>query len=147
MIIFTVIFIAGCNTQSKETQEANPLMEKYDSYIESFSTTTTSEVNSQIANENSFFLYTGRRTCPHCQIFAPKLYNIGLLSKHDNITINYLNSEDPDDEGLDSFRETYDIPYVPNFSYFENGELIDSMSITDNSTEEDIDNFIMSMKQ
>lgn len=147
MIIFTVAFIAGCNTQSKGTQEPNPLMEKYDSYIESFSTTTTSEVNSQITNENSFFLYTGRRTCPHCQIFAPKLYNVALKSKHNDITLNYLNSEDPDDDGLDSFREAHNIPYVPDLGYFENGELIDSMSITDNSTEEDIDNFIMSMKQ
>lgn len=122
-------------------------MERYDSYVDSFSTVKTDSIIEQQNNGDTFFLYTGRRTCPHCQIFIPKLYNVALKSKHNDITLNYLNSEDPDDDGLDSFREAHNIPYVPDLSYFKNGELIDSMSITDNSTEKDIDNFIMSMKQ
>lgn len=147
-----IFFLSGCgtdstsNTEVLETTTVSTSVDKYDSYIRSFSKITTDDILTLEEKNESYFIYTGRVTCPYCRIFVPKLYTAALLSKHNDVTINYLNSEDELDLGLDAFREKHLVEFVPNLSYFEGADLIASLDISEDTTVEEIDNFISIMK-
>lgn len=151
VFIIALIFLSGCSFLKSNDSEAvmteisdlTGPQEEYQRMIKSFESVTTQNLS---VNSEDYFLYTGRITCPHCLIFVPKLYKVGLLSENNDITINHLNSENIEDTGLEAFREKKDIQYVPNFSYFEDGELVETMNISDDTTIEEINQFIDSMR-
>lgn len=151
VFIIALIFLSGCsflksNDSEAVTTDASDLtgpQEEYQNMIKSFESVTTQSLSD---NSENYFLYTGRMTCPHCLIFVPKLYKVGLLSTNNDIIINHLNSENGEDTGLEEFREKNDIQYVPNFSYFEHGELVETMNVSDDTTIEEINQFIDNMR-
>ena len=97
-------------------------------------------------NEENFFLYTGRISCPHCRIFIPKLNH--AIKKHDLYKyIKVLDSSDyKTNELLISFREKYRIPTVPSLVYFSGKQKISELDINDNISTEEIFNYINSNK-
>lgn len=155
LLILTIYlsFLSGCSvlsaseeqTSEGKTTDLSVSQERYLAYVSSFDNITTNELSGSDSN-GSYFLYTGRMTCPYCLIFVPKLYNVSSSFKNNDITVKYLNSENEEDNGLESFREKNDIQYVPNFSYFEDGQIVESMNITDDTTPEEIQKFIDFMK-
>ena len=150
-IFFTFIFISGCdlsNTDNstaavEETSELTPIEKTYQNAVQSFETVTTTDLSTK---DGSYFLYTGRITCPYCLAFVPKLHKASLSPEITGISIKYLNSENEDDTGLDKFIESNNIEYVPHFSYFKDGTLIKTMDVTDVTTSEEIQEFMNSMK-
>ncbi len=74
------------------------------------------EIKNKIKNKDRFFLYTGRGTCPWCKKF---MYYLNEIIDEDNIDIYYLDSQDTMiDSDLKSFRDIYNIKYVPSLIYF-----------------------------
>ncbi len=70
----------------------------------------------KIDEKNSFFLYTGRVTCPESRMIVPYLSEITV---ENDLNVFYLNSEDTDaDEGMQKFRGRYEINSVPSIIYF-----------------------------
>lgn len=94
--------------------------------------------------KESFFVYTGRASCPFCQRFAPKLYESNLLNENDDVVINYLNSDNESDTGLYDYLSKYNIEYVPNFSYFKDGILTETLQISSDITINQISDFLTS---
>lgn len=150
LLYFLSFFLSGCNLitnneiQTQEEKTINVNTQTYDYYTESFENISTKELQG-FDESDSYFIYTGRSTCPYCRIFVPKLYNASLDTKFNDIRIFYLNSEDELDLGLEDFFLNYDIEFVPNFSYFEGSELVASLEISENTNFEDIKNFITLM--
>lgn len=75
------------------------------------------------------------------------MYKASLLPENIDVTIKYLDSENEDDTRLEKFIELNNIEYVPNFSYYKEGTLIETMDVTDITTTEEIQEFINSMNQ
>lgn len=156
-IMFMVIaFFSACSeSDSKEDQEEQTDIEsissltaaevEYENYVGSFQKNTSEELLAS-SDEESYFLYTGRRSCPYCLKFVPKLYYVSLLPDYKNITIRYLDSENKKDTTKEKFMDMNNIEYVPNFSYFQGNVLIDTMSISDQTTSKEIQMFIDNVK-
>lgn len=154
--IISIFILFGCslsnneNNNKKETTDDSLIEEKYqeyESYTEYFDKVTSDELYTYENEEETFFLYTGRKTCPHCQIFVPKLYEAYLPVRKNidnDISITYLDSEGLNDKNLESYREKNNIKYVPNFSYFKNGKLIATLEIYDNISVDEITDFMAS---
>lgn len=151
VFIIALVLLSGCSFLKSsdseavmtETSNLTGPQEEYKNMVKSFDSVTTQSLSD---NSENYFLYTGRITCPHCLIFVPKLYKVGLLSINNDIIIKHLNSENGEDTGLEEFREKNDIQYVPNFSYFEDGELVETMNVSDDTTIEEINQFIDNMR-
>lgn len=92
--------------------------------------------------KETFFVYTGRASCPFCQRFAPKLYEASILNENNDVVINYLNSDNESDTGLHDYLSKYDIDYVPNLNYFKNGTLVETLQISSDMTIDQISDFI-----
>ena len=154
LLFFMVFSIYGCSASNVNNENNNrnqntisireqEVIDDYEKKVSNFEKVTTEELNS--ISEEKYFVYTGRVTCPHCRIFVPKLYQASLqiipITTNDNL-IKYINSENVNDTGLISYREKHGIDYVPNFSYYQNGILVSSLSIYDEMSVEQIANFI-----
>lgn len=146
-ILFVFFIISGCDSSNTDNStssvELTPIQKQYQDSVKRFETVETNDLTT---NDDSYFLYTGRITCPYCQAFVPKLYKASLLSENSDIAIKYLNSENENDTGLDKFLKSNNIQYVPHFSYYKDGTLIETLDVTDVTTTEEIQEFISSMK-
>lgn len=110
----------------------------YNFHTQPFVRVDIHEVQQMQASDTVFLLYTGRKTCPYCRSFVPKLHE---ASK--DATIYYLDSEDyKTNLTLQQFRKTYHIETVPNLSKFSGKELIASLPIDENLRVENIVKFI-----
>lgn len=151
--MISISLLSGCGVlNAKEKQNSEEVTtdlsiseETYLTHVSSLDNVTTREISVSDKNDD-YFLYTGRMTCPYCLIFVPKLHEVSSSFMNNNINIKYLNSENKKDAGLEKFREKNNIQYVPNFSYFEDGILVASMNISNDTTPEDVQNFIDSMR-
>lgn len=149
--LLTIFFVSGCNSSStnkfnssdEEISGLTPLQKKYQDSVETFETVETSDLSTK---NDSYFLYTGRITCPYCLSFVPKLYEASLSPDNTNLIIRYLDSENEDDTGLESFIKSNNIEYVPHFSYYKDGALVETMNVIDTTTTVEIQKFIDSMK-
>lgn len=107
--------------------------EAYEEAVSNFIDITPDEVNKKINDGDSFYLYTGRITCPYCLMFVPKL---SQASNNTDTEIYYLDVENSEiEEGnLENFIEENDIVVVPDLLYFEGenfqNRLIDFQSAT-----------------
>lgn len=90
-------------------------------------------VEQKIQHQESFYLYTGRESCPYCQEFAPKLAKAVDKTK---ITVYYLDSEHIDKTSWNNFKT------IPNLTYFTNGTVYDRLSNTSQASVEVIESFI-----
>ncbi len=96
-------------------------------------------VEQKIQDQESFYLYTGRKSCPYCQEFAPKLAKAVDKTK---ITVYYLDSEHIDKTSWNNFKTTVGFKTIPNLTYFTNGTVYDRLSNTSQASVEVIESFI-----
>lgn len=92
----------------------------YKEDISLFTKVISEEADKLLSNENLAVVYIGRETCPYCRKFAKKLS--GLVNEI-NTTIYYVDSNNPSDNEIASFREKYNIVTVPGFIVNKNGDI------------------------
>ena len=82
----------------------------FDLMISVFEKKNSAEIEKRIAENKEIILFLGRKTCPYCNIFLPKLYNV-VTSLEKNIY--FVDSSNNEDEFLVEFREKYGVKTVP----------------------------------
>lgn len=100
-------------------------------------------VEQKIQHQESFYLYTGRESCPYCQEFAPKLAK--AVDKTDT-TVYYLDSEHIDKTSWNNFKTTVGFKTIPNLTYFTNGTVYDRLSDASQASVEVIESFVSKYK-
>lgn len=100
-------------------------------------------VEQKIQHQESFYLYTGRESCPYCQEFAPKL---AKAVDKTNITMYYLDSEHIDKTSWNNFKTTVGFKTIPNLTCFTNGTVYDKLSNTSQANVEVIESFVSKYK-
>lgn len=141
IILLNIILLASCN-QHKSTED-NTSSTNYNDYVEAFEQKEASDVIEKQKNQENFFLYIGRETCPYCQIFVPKLSSAQENSEY---TIIYLDSENENDTKLNKFREQYNINSVPSLSFFNGKNLEESLDIRNDMSIDEISQFLNSQE-
>ncbi|MGT2933820.1 thioredoxin domain-containing protein [Streptococcus catagoni] len=102
------------------------------------------DINKMMTQKKTFYLYTGRSTCPHCRRFLPKLLKASKKSKR---TVFYLNSQHTkSDKPLQIFRQHYKINTVPNLSFFKAGQSLQSLKKGSKASKQDIYFFLKSLQ-
>ena len=100
-------------------------------------------VEQKIQHQESFYLYTGRESCPYCQEFAPKLAK--AVDKTDT-TVYYLDSEHIDKTSWNNFKTIVGFKTIPNLTYFTNGTVYDRLSDASQASVEVIESFVSKYK-
>lgn len=100
-------------------------------------------VEQKIQHQESFYLYTGRESCPYCQEFAPKLAK--AVDKTET-TVYYLDSEHIDKTSWNNFKTTVGFKTIPNLTCFTNGTVYDKLSNTSQANVEVIESFVSKYK-
>lgn len=136
--IFLSIFffiLSGCSY----TNETNSVIE-YQEIVENFNEISPNEISNKINNDNTFYLFIGRESCPYCRMFVPKLKQ---AADQNDIQIEYLNVEDKQDN-LESFAKKYNLQYVPELRFFNGSEYTSKIENLDseNITVEEIEGFL-----
>lgn len=152
LLSFMSAIFSGCSLEENEQVNANQepfteqeeVLKQYNDIVKEFNKVTTKDLELLEQEKESFFVYTGRSSCPYCQIFAPKLYEASSLKENNGVIINYLNSDNGSDTGLHSYLSNHNIDYVPNLNYFKDGTLVETLQISNDSTIEQISDFIAS---
>ena len=96
-------------------------------------------VEQKIQHQESFYLYTGRESCPYCQEFAPKLAE--AVDKTET-TVYYLDSEHIDKTSWNNFKITIGFKTIPNLTYFTNGTAYERLQNASQASVEVIESFI-----
>ena len=96
-------------------------------------------VEQKLQHQESFYLYTGRESCPYCQEFVPKLAE--AVDKT-GTTVYYLDSEHIDKTSWNNFKTTVGFKIIPNLTYFKNGTVYDRLSNASQASIEVIETFI-----
>ena len=96
-------------------------------------------VEQKIQDQESFYLYTGRKSCPYCQEFVPKLAE--AVDKT-GTTVYYLDSENIDKTRWNNFKTTVGFKTIPNLTYFTNGTVYDILPKASQASVEVIESFI-----
>lgn len=152
LLLFVSVIFSGCSLKENEKANANQtsfteqeeFLKQYNEVVKEFNKVTTKDLELLEQEKESFFVYTGRSSCPYCQMFAPKLYEASLLKENNRVIINYLNSDNESDTGLHAYLSNHDIDYVPNLNYFKDGTLVETLQISNDTTIEQISDFITS---
>ena len=92
----------------------------YKEDVELFERVLSTQADKLLSNEELSIVYIGRATCPFCRKFTKKLN--GLTNKI-NTPIYYVDSANFSDNGINSFREKYNIVTVPGFIVSKNREI------------------------
>ena len=100
-------------------------------------------VEQKIQHQESFYLYTGRESCPYCQEFALKLAK--AVDKTET-TVYYLDSENIDKTSWNNFKTTVGFKTIPNLTCFTNGTVYDKLSNTSQANVEVIESFVSKYK-
>ena len=100
-------------------------------------------VEQKIQHQESFYLYTGRESCPYCQEFVPKLAEAVDKTR---TTVYYLDSENIDKTSWNNFKTTVGFKTIPNLTYFTNGTVYDRLSNTSQASVEVIESFVSKYK-
>lgn len=100
-------------------------------------------VEQKIQHQESFYLYTGRESCPYCQEFAPKLAKAVDETK---ITVYYLDSEHIDKTSWNNFKTTVGFKTIPNLTYFTNGTAYERLQNASQASVEVIESFVSKYK-
>lgn len=147
VLIFLALFVGGCDINKDTEQERNLPQNsvenidynEYEKAVERLEEISLEEIERKLSNDESFFLYTGRESCPYCRKFVPKLSNV---ASEIDTKIYYLDSEDMT-EGLEEFMMLHEIAFVPSFIYFEDNTNLRINSLdSENISESEIQDFI-----
>ena len=105
------------NIEEKEVTE-----DEYIQNVDKFNKLNMKEIYSKFENKETFVLYLGRKTCPHCRKFSPILREFNVLYGN---KINYYDIESPDlDKDAKVFLSKLQIPGVPAVLYVKEGKVV-----------------------
>ena len=130
LLIIIVTFTAYLTTLSQT---------EYQIAIKRLQKISLEAVEQKIQHKESFYLYTGRESCPYCQEFVPKLAE--AVDKN-GTTVYYLDSENMDKTSWNNFKTTVGFKTIPNLTYFTNGTVYDILPKASQASVEVIESFI-----
>lgn len=98
---------------------------------------TSGDILTMIENKETFVVYMGQTTCPHCQDYAPIIDEV-CEEKGATIYKVMLDLSDPENNMV--FVQDYGLEYTPTTFYFEEGEMI--TSFVGNVTTKELTDFL-----
>lgn len=105
------------NIEEKEVTE-----DEYIQNVDKFNKLNMKEIYSKFENKETFVLYLGRKTCPHCRKFSPILREFNTLYGN---KLNYYDIQSPDlDKDAKVFLSKLKIPGVPDVLYVKEGKVV-----------------------
>lgn len=115
------------------------LFYSYENYINTYKSISAKQfINKYSSREH--FLYIGRKTCPHCKKFVPKLT---VASKNEKIEIFYIDSDKyRKDKHFQSLVNKFDVKFVPYLARINSGEVKEVLNITDDTSTSEIKKFL-----
>lgn len=134
LLIIIVTFTAYLTTLSQT---------EYQIAIKRLQKISLEAVEQKIQHKESFYLYTGRESCPYCQEFVPKLAE--AVDKT-GTTVYYLDSENMDKTSWNNFKTTVGFKTIPNLTYFTNGTVYDRLPNASQANVEGIELFVSKYK-
>lgn len=118
-ILIGVLYFAYQMLQAKEATE-----EEYLQIVSSFTPMTVDEASEKLNNQDDFFIYLGRKTCPDCRVFILQFHEAITETNTDPTTIFYMDSENyKTDHVLQLFRQIHGIDTVPHLLIQKDGEI------------------------
>lgn len=130
LLCLTLVACKDANSPSKPPSSLDPAVEqRYLDAVSQFPELKVGEVKAKQEKGETFYLYMGRVTCPHCREFVPQLVE---ASKGMSYPIYYLNSigslvNSPDD--LRQFRNSYNLKTVPALLLFKGDLLVTELNM------------------
>lgn len=107
----------------------------YKDYVAPLTPISFDDLAQKMARGEAFILFLGRETCPYCQQFVPKLYEV---LQDQPTQVYYFNTEDKSDQNLQAFRDKFGIATVPNLSYYEGDQLVATLEEGSQASRSDI---------
>ncbi|WP_051533878.1 thioredoxin family protein [Desulfitibacter alkalitolerans] len=99
----------------------------YEIYVRDFEVVDINSIYTKMRNNEIFYLYVGRITCPWCVKFVPILHE---FSEANGITILYLDSTDTETNlKLKNFRECYNIDTVPALLIYDKNQKLNKVNL------------------
>lgn len=105
----------------------------YEDKVSKFNELTAVDAIKRINGNEQFFLYLGRKNCPDCQEFVPKLYNLAMAKK---LSVYYVDTINSKDDELIKLRGKLGVETVPSF-YFVSQQIFKL-----DSEREELSNFV-----
>lgn len=128
IMVVSAIFSNTTTIHANDIAVNNKIEEKEvteDEYLQNvyrFNKLNMKEIYSKFENKESFVLYLGRKTCPHCRKFSPILREFNILYGN---KLNYYDIESPDlDKDAKVFLSKLQIPGVPAVLYVKEGKVV-----------------------
>ena len=128
IVVVSTIFSNTSIAHANDTVVNNKVEEKKvteDEYLQNvnrFNKLNMKEIYSKFENKETFVLYLGRKTCPHCRKFSPILREFNTLYGN---KLNYYDIESPDlDKDAKVFLSKLHIPGVPAVLYVKEGKVV-----------------------
>ena len=128
IVVLSAVFSNTPITHANNTEINNKIKEREiteDEYLQNvnrFNKLTMKEIYSKFENKDTFVLYLGRKTCPHCRKFSPILREFNVLYGN---KLNYYDIESPDlDKDAKVFLSKLQIPGVPAVLYVKEGKVV-----------------------
>lgn len=143
LTLLVFFIISGCgNNESEKTAVAEseqPDYSEYENFVSDFEKVSVTQINEKLDNEEQFILYIGRKTCPYCRIFVPKLHK---AVENEKVDMYYLDVEIEGDE-IGEFLQSMEVEYVPSLISYNNRESKESLDINSETiTVEEISKFL-----
>ena len=128
IVVVSAIFNNTAITRANDTIANNKIEEKEvteDEYLQNinkFNRLNIKDIYSKFENKETFVLYLGRKTCPHCRKFSPILREFNILYGN---KLNYYDIESADlDKDAKVFLSKLQIPGVPAVLYVKEGKVV-----------------------
>ena len=128
IVVLSAVFSNTPITHANNTEINNKIKEREiteDEYLQNvnrFNKLTMKEIYSKFENKDTFVLYLGRKTCPHCRKFSLVLREFNVLYGN---KLNYYDIESPDlDKDAKIFLSKLQIPGVPAVLYVKEGKVV-----------------------
>ncbi len=107
---------------NNKIEEKEVTEDEYLQNVNRFNKLNIKEIYSKFENKETFVLYLGRKTCPHCRKFSPILREFNSLYGN---KLNYYDIESPDlDKDAKVFLAKLQIPGVPAVLYVKEGKVV-----------------------
>ena len=118
----TTITRANDTIANNKIEEEEATEDEYLQNVDRFNKLNMKEIYSKFENKETFVLYLGRKTCPHCRKFSPILKEFNILYGN---KLNYYDIESPDlDKDAKVFLSKLQIPGVPAVLYVKKGRVV-----------------------
>lgn len=128
IVVVSTIFSNNSTIYADDTAINNKIEEKEvteDEYLQNinkFNRLNIKDIYSKFENKETFVLYLGRKTCPHCRKFSPILREFNILYGN---KLNYYDIESADlDKDAKVFLSKLQIPGVPVVLYVKEGKVV-----------------------